>query len=238
MWVAQLAMRTESEVSETAWIPYPSLGYVSGAVLGVSGAAGIGLALAALGLWTLRKREEGALAVWLAAWAFGPMAFALVISIARPIFLDRYLATAAPAFALLAAVGVLGLTARLRVGAIAAAAVASAVALVLWYQTTDDGNWRGEDWRSAVAAVLARSAEADAVVVVPWWAHDAAEYYGAPAEDVSLADSIWVLHWSEDGPALPTDVRRPLGFGGHVLVERMQFGWRVSAELWRRPGSS
>jgi hypothetical protein len=75
-------------------------------------------------------------------------------------------------------------------------------------------------------------------VVVPWWAHEAAEYYGAPAEDVSQADSIWVLHWSEDGSALPAEVRRPLGFGDHVLEERMQFGWRVSAQLWKRPGSS
>jgi mannosyltransferase len=236
-WVAQLAMRTESEVSETAWIPYPSAEYVSGAVLGVSGAAGIGLVLSALGLWTLRRTGERARAVWLAAWAFGPFAFALLISLARPMFLDRYLAIAAPAFALLAAVGVFGLTFRLRVVALAAAAAASAAALVLWYQTAEDGNWRGEDWRSAVAAVRERSKPGDAVVVVPWWAHDAAEYYGAPAEDVSLADSIWVLHWSESGPALPAEVRRPLGFGDHVLAETLRFGWRVSAHHWVRPAS-
>ena len=84
--------------------------------------------------------------------------------------------------------------------------------------------------------MVARRSEADATVVVPWWTHDAAEYYGAHPDDVSTADSIWVLNWSEEGAELPADVRRPLGFGDHVLVERLQFGRRVSAQLWRRPG--
>lgn len=234
-WIAQLAMRTDSDSSETAWIPYPSAEYASRALLEVSGVAGLGLLLAALGLWTLRKGGQGSLAVWLATWAVGPFALALVLSLARPVFLDRYLVTAAPAFAMLAAVAVLGLTGRLRAAALVVAGIATVVALVFWYQTADEGNWRGEDWRSAVETVSKRQGEADAVVVVPWWTHDAAEYYGAPASDVSSADSIWVLYWSEDGPEIPADVRRPLGFGEHELVERQQFGWRVSAQLWQRP---
>jgi len=233
-WVAQLALRTNDELSETAWIPYPSTSYVAGALMGTSGMAGFGLLLAALGLWALRRADDGRLAVWLASWAFGPILFALVISIGRPMFLDRYLVVAAPAFAILAAVAVLSLAGRVRAGVAALAVVATCVGLALWYETTYDGNWRGEDWRSAVATVVARSDEADAVVVAPWWAHDAAEYYGAPARDVSTADSIWVLHWSEDGPELPAAVRRPLGFGDHVLVEQHRFGWRLTAQLWRR----
>ena len=233
-WVAQLAMRTDSATSETAWIPFPSAETVARATLGVSGIAGLGILLAVVGLWFLRRAGKSDLAVWLATWAFGPILLALVISIARPIFLDRYLVTTAPAFAMLAAVAVMGVAGRLRAGVAVAAAVATAIGLVLWYQTADEGNWRGEDWRSAVATIMARRGDA-AVVVAPWWAHDAAEYYGAPAKDVSTADSIWVLHWSEDGPALPADLRRPLGFGDHVLVERLQFGRRLSAQLWRRP---
>ena len=234
-WVAQLALRTNDEMSETAWIPYPSASYVAGALVGTSGAAGLGLLLAAIGLWALHSAGAGRVAVWLGSWAFGPFLLALVLSIARPVFLDRYLVVAAPAFALLAAVAVMSFAGRLRAGVATVAIVATCVGLALWYQTTYDGNWRGEDWRSATATVLARSDEADAVVVAPWWAHDAAEYYGAPARDVSTAASIWVLHWSEDGPGMPPDVRRSLGFGDHVLVERLQFGWRLTAELWRRP---
>ena len=101
------------------------------------------------------------LAVWLATWAFGPILLALVISIARPIFLDRYLVTTAPAFAMLAAVAVMSVAGRLRAGVV--------VGQPLWRprsgswcgtQTADDGNWRGEDWRSAVATVMARRGDA------------------------------------------------------------------------------
>lgn len=235
-WVAQLALRTSDDMSETAWIPYPSVAYVTGALLGISGAAGFGLILGVVGLWTLRRAGERPAAVWLGAWAFAPLLFLLVISIARHAFLDRYLIVSAPAFALLAAIAVMSLARRLRGGVLVVAAVATCVGLVSWYATTFDGNWRGEDWRSAVATVRARSGEAQAVVVAPWWAHDAAEYYGAPATDVSTAHSIWVLHWSETGPAIAADARRPLGFGDYVLVKRLQFGSRLTAQLWRRPG--
>jgi len=234
-WVAQLAMRTDSATSETAWIPFPSAEDATRALLGVSGVAGLGVLLAVLGLWTLRRAGNGSLAVWLATWAFAPFALALAISIARPIFLDRYLVIATPAFAMLAAVSVMGLAGRRQGAAVIVAAVATAVGLALWYSSAEQGNWRGEDWRNAVATVAERGAEADAVVVVPWWTHDAAEYYGARVSDVSTADSIWVLHWSEEGSELPADVRRPLGFGDHVLIEKLQFGWRVSAQLWQRP---
>ncbi|MGH3137265.1 MAG: glycosyltransferase family 39 protein, partial [Gaiellaceae bacterium] len=235
-WVAQLAMRTDSETSETAWIPFPSAEEATRALAGVSGVAGLGVLLAVLGLWTLRRAGKGSVAVSLATWAFGPFVLALVISVARPIFLDRYLVIATPAFAMLAAVAVMGLAGRLRVGVLVVAAVATAVGLALWYSSAENGNWRGEDWRSAVATVVERHGEADAVVVVPWWTHDAAEYYGARPDDVSTANSIWVLYWSEEGAELPADVRRPLGFGDHVLAEKLQFGWRVSAQLWKRPG--
>jgi mannosyltransferase len=233
-WVTQLAMRTDSEVSETAWIPYPSAEYATSALLGVSGVAGLGMLLAVVGLLVLWRAQKVEHSVWLAVWAYAPFLLALLVSIARPVFLDRYLVISAPAFALLASVAVIALTARLRVVVVAAAALATAIVLGAWYQTAENGNWRGEDWRRASALVSERRAEA--VVVVPWWTHDAAEYYGAAARDTSTADSIWVLYWSEDGPEIPVQVRRPLGFGEHELVERRQFGWRLSAQLWQRPG--
>ena len=236
-WVAQLAMRTDSATSETAWIPFPSAEDATLALVSVSGVAGLGVLFAVAGLWTLRRAGNGSLAVWLATWAFAPFVLALVISIARPIFLDRYLVIATPAFAMLAGVAVMGLAGRLRATVVVVAAVATAVALAVWYQSAEDGNWRGEDWRSAVASVVDRRGEAGAVVVVPWWTHDAAEYYGAPVSDVSTADTIWVLYWFEEGAEIPADVRRPLGFGDHVLVERQQFGRRLTAQLWKRPGS-
>jgi mannosyltransferase len=234
-WIAQLAMRTAGDDTETAWIPYPSAEYATRALLGVSGVAGLGVLLAAVGLFVLRRVGRPEVGVWLGIWAVGPFLMALLVSLARPIFLDRYLIVAAPAFAMLAAVGVIGVGRRLRVTLGLAAVVATVVGLALWYSSGVDGNWRGEDWRSAVATVEKRTD--GGVVVVPWWAHDAAAYYGADVKDTSTANSIWVLVWSESGPELEPAVRRPLGFGDHVIVERHQFGWRVSAQLWKRPAS-
>ncbi len=225
-------MRTDNSMSETAWIPYPSAAYVGGSLLGMSGAAGLGLLLTLLGVWALWRAGKRDVLTWLGTWAFAPFVLALVISIVRPVFVDRYLIVAAPAFAILAAVGVSSLAGRVRAGAALAAAVATCIGLALWYQTTYEGNWRGEDWRSAASFVQSR-AHAD-VVVIPWWAHDAAEYYGVPVRDTSGADSVWVLSWSEDGHLLPQSVRAPLGLGGHELVESRAFGWRVTAQLWRR----
>jgi mannosyltransferase len=234
-WIAQLALRTADEGSETAWIPFPSPEDATRALLGVSGAGGLGVLLALAGLWFLRRAGSGSLALWLATWAFAPWLVALLVSTVRPIFLDRYLVVAAPAFAMLAAVAVMGVAGRVRRALALAAVLATSVGLVLWYSSDESGNWRGEDWRGAVATVLDRRSQADGVVVVPWWAHDAAEYYGASASDVSSADSIWVLLWSEDGHVLPSDVRRPLGFGEHRRAEKLQFGRRLSAQLWVRP---
>ena len=217
------------------WLTAPSLEVATQAFLDVSGATGLGALLAGLGLWVLHRRtgvrDAG---VWLATWALSPFVLALLVSTARPIYLDRYLMVAAPAFALLAGVAVMGVGRRLRAVLLAAAVAMTAVGLVQWYSTSD-GNWRGEDWRSAVRSVLERRAEADAVVVAPWSSAPAARYYGADVVDVSTAESIWVITWSETGDDITAAERRALGFGDHLRAEKLRFGWRVSAQLWRRP---
>ena len=232
-WVAQLAMRTRGPTSETAWIPFPSAAYVRGSLLGISGAAGVGLVLALFGLWALWRARERDLPLWLGSWAFGPFVFALLISFARPVFVDRYLVVAAPAFAMLAAVGLTSLAGRIRTGATLAVVVATCFGLVLWYQTTLKGNWRGEDWRAAASFVQSRTG--GDVVAVPWWTHNESDYYGLQARDTATADSVWLLSWSEHGHELSASQRQPLGLADHELVETREFGWRLTAQLWRRP---
>jgi 4-amino-4-deoxy-L-arabinose transferase-like glycosyltransferase len=186
------------------------------------------------GLWLLHRNGDVDRASWLATWAFTPFVVALLISVARPIFLDRYLIVASPAFALLAAVAILGVGARARAALAVVVVVAVGIGLWQWY-TTDEGNWRGEDWRSAVHTVLGRQAEADAVVVVPWAAHAAAEYYGARPVDVSSAGSLWVLVWSETKPRDRTRgtsrarLRRAPARGEAAVRAAPQ------AQLWVRP---
>jgi len=234
-WVAQIAMRSTGEGVAMNWLGAPTFERGAWAMLDVSGAAGLGVLLGLVGLvllWRVGDRDRFA---WLSTWAFAPFAVALVVTIVRPIYLDRYLMIAAPAFALLGGVALTRLTPRLRVAAGVALAVAVLVGLAAWYSTTDDGNWRSEDWRSATEFVLERSGDADAVVVAPWSAAPAARYYGAEPVDTSRADSIWVLTWSETGDDITPSERRALSFGEHRLVERTQFGRRVSAQLWKRP---
>jgi mannosyltransferase len=234
-WAAQIAMRSIGEGVAMNWLTFPTPEVAAHALLDVSGAAGVGLLLALVGLWALHRAGDVDRAYWLATWAFTPFVVALLISVARPIFLDRYLIVASPPFALLAAVAILGVGARARAALVVAVVAAAGIGLWQWY-STDEGNWRGEDWRSAVHTVLGRQAEADAVVVVPWAAHAAAEYYGARPVDVSTADSLWVLVWSETKPRDVEEAeRRALGFGDHARVEKLQFGRRLSAQLWRRP---
>lgn len=234
-WAAVVAMRSTGEGVAMDWLTFPSADTAVWALLDASGAVGVGLALSVFGLWGLRRSGERGHAPWLATWAFGPFALALLVSVSRPIYLDRYLIVAAPAFALLAALALTSLSPRLRVAGALATVAAVAVGLVLWYSSSDSGgNWRGEDWRSAVATVLGRADEADAIVVAPWSSAPAAVYYGAAVRDTSTARSIWVLAWSETADELSARERRALGFGDHRLVERLPFGRRVTAELWRR----
>lgn len=233
-WAAVTAIRSTGEGVAMNWLTAPTPEVAARTLLDVSGAAGLGLLLALVGLWVLRRAGSSDRAVWLGAWAFTPFLLALLVSTVRPIYLDRYLIVAAPAFALLAGVAVTGVGSRLRPAIILAAVVATSVGLIVWYSSGDTGNWRGEDWRAAVRTVLERRKGGDVIVVAPWSASPAATYYGAKVTDVSRADSIWVLTWSETGDDITAAERRALGFGDHRLVERLPFGWRLSAQLWQR----
>ncbi|HSJ92542.1 MAG TPA: glycosyltransferase family 39 protein, partial [Gaiellaceae bacterium] len=235
-WAALVALRSTGEGVAMDWLTFPSLETAVWAVADVSGALGVGAVLAVVGVVALRRAGRSELATWLGVWAAAPFALSLLVSLVRPIYLDRYLLVAAPAFALLAAVALFALAPRVRLLAASALAAATAFGVVQWYALGVNGNWRGEDWRSATALVLERRAEADAVVVAPWSAAPAARYYGAEVVDVSTADRIWVLAWSETAEETTAEERRALGFGEHRLVERAEFGRRLSADLWERPG--
>jgi mannosyltransferase len=232
-WAAQIAMRSTGEGVAMNWLTAPTRQVATRAFLDVAGVTGLGALFALMGGWVLVRVGKRDLAVWLGTWALAPFLLALFVSTVRPVYLDRYLLVAAPAFALLAGVAVMGVGRRLRAVLVVAAVVMTAAGLTQWYSTSD-GNWRGEDWRSAVQTVLDRGSEAEAIVVAPWSASPAARYYGADVVGVSTADSIWVINWSETGDDITTTERRALSFGDHRLVEKLQFGWRVSAQLWKR----
>ena len=235
-WAAATVMSSTGNGRAMNWLEFPTAEVAARGFLNVSGAAGLGALLGALGVVVLLRRAQRDLAIWLAVWALAPFVVAIAVSaLGRPIYLDRYLIVAAPAFALLSAVAITGAARRLRPVLVVAVVAATALGLAHWYSLADDGNWRNEDWRSAVATVLGRTTEAEAIVVEPTHAAPAAKYYGADVADVSSADSIWVLVWSEWGRDITAAERRESGFGTHERVERLDFGWRLSAQLWQRP---
>lgn len=236
-WAAQLLERSTGEGPQgLGWLKAPSAEGAARTLVDVSGAAGLGVVLAVGGLVVLWRAGRGDVSLWLGAWAFGPFVMTLLAVPLKPLYLDRYLVTAAPAFALLGGILLAYLGSKLRLVAVASVALVSAIGLVHWYSQADPGgNWRGEDWRGAVRSVLERRAPDEPVLVVPWSVRQAATYYGATdAVATSTEPSVWVVFWSET-EGEPTGVELSiLRFGGRQLVQREDFGKRVSIQHWQR----
>jgi mannosyltransferase len=233
-WVTVVAIYTGGE--SEAIRSFPAWETVARALGKNSGAIGFGIILAIIGFWVLGRSGRLRLAVWLGAWAFGPFVIVLTASTVHPLFIDRYVMMAAPPFALLAGVALRGLGTRLRLAATLVVVVATSIGLVQWYSEGSNGNnWHGENWRGAVAMVFEKRGHDGPVLIIPPFARAGPEYYGAEWVVVAPAsDSVWALMWSETGHDLSDSDRQAYGLGRYVLVERQQFGWRLSAQHWVR----
>ena len=89
-WAAQIAMRSTGEGVAIDWLDAPSSEVALRALLDVSGAAGLGLLLAVVGVGLLRRAGRAGLALWLGTWAVAPFLVSLLITVFRPVYLDRY----------------------------------------------------------------------------------------------------------------------------------------------------
>jgi hypothetical protein len=231
-WAGQIGLRSTGENASINWLDAPSSATAVRALRDVSGVGGLGLVLAIAGLALLWRRRERATGAWLATWAFAPFALSLLVSIVKPVFLDRYLLVAAPAFALLAAFAVVHVARRARPAVLGVVVVATVIGLVHWYGVGGDRNWHGEDWRAAVRAAEHERSGSEPLLVADWSASPAARYYGASVADTSSASSLWVLRWSDEGRPLTRPERIALGFGNHQLVAKRAFGARLDLEHW------
>ena len=165
------------------WLTFPTPEETAHSLLDVSGAAGLGLLLASGGCGCCTEPGTSIGPIWLATWAFTPFVVALLISIARPIFLDRYLIVASPAFALLGAIAILGVGhgtggARRRGRCTWASASGSGT------RRTRAPAGRTGGTRSTRCSGAGRRRRGRRR---PLAAHAAAEYYGARPVDVSTA---------------------------------------------------
>ncbi len=237
VWTGQILERSTGEgPGGVDWLTTPSPETAAHTFLDVSGAAGLGALLAVAGFVVLWRVGRSGVSAWLAAWAVAPFALALLALPLKPLFLDRYLITAAPAFALLGGVALGSLRVRPRTVCLAVVVLATALGLAQWYSSSEpNGNWRGENWRAAVHEILDRRDPEEPVLVVPWSVRQAAMYYGL--EDpvaTSAAPSIWAVTWSEEGRELTPEERSLVESGDRQLVERRQFGRRMTIQRWRR----
>lgn len=131
-------------------------------------------------VWVWRARPCGAPArarwcsAYVTAWALLPVLFSFVFSrIVAPAFIDRYLIICLPALVLLAAAGVARLPRSWMQGAVLAVVlVLSARGLHWWYR-----GYQKEDWRGAVAFVLAQARAGDAVACFAYPGRHMVEYY-------------------------------------------------------------
>ena len=87
------------------------------------------------GSWCSVGAGEHANALWLGVWAFSPFLVSLLVSLAKPVYLDRYLIIAAPAFALLGGAALVAVSQRWRLALVAVVVVATAIGLGEWYST-------------------------------------------------------------------------------------------------------
>jgi hypothetical protein len=228
-WLYAVATRGENN-GETTWRTTPDFGDIAIAIVRLSGPAVVGLVLASFGTVILiRNRDHRRTGIFIAFWVLIPIALVLIGLLAKPVFVDRYVIITAPAFALLQAAAL----AQLRYPpALAIAAVAVAVptitALAFWY------HGRGvEDWRGAVALTAAEPA--DQVVVTPFWAMPAYEYYarGTAALQPSERD-LWVISEGFSTSHAVQSARAAIGSRPYVLVDDRAFGDHLRVQRWRR----
>jgi mannosyltransferase len=187
-----LVLAGASQSSQLDWIARPSIGVVFGLIADLGGTKVLALAIAALALLCLvmeHGRERGgsdhsgdgwttsALAV---PWLVLPPAVLLTVSLAEPVYAERYVVFCLPAVALLAAAGLAwlarlatpaGATARRALlGALPSCAiVVVAVALLAGPQlTVRQTSMRPDDLKAVAAVVRAAERPGDAIVYLPW----------------------------------------------------------------------
>jgi len=102
-----------------------------------------------------------------------PVGIVLLVSIGKPLFVDRYLLICLPFFVLLGAIGIM----RIRPPALVATIVAVIVALSIFEDHAFYHDGPMQDWRGAVNFVAANAKRGDVLLVFPEWNKSPVDYY-------------------------------------------------------------
>jgi len=175
-WVSILRQQVAS-VSADFWIPRPAGRRAGVTFLEFSGPIPLLPVfgwLACLAVYRIRRTEAAAL---LSCWLGIPLAAAYVISLVSvPVYTNKALIGASPAFFLLAAQGLSALRRpRLRSAVLLLIVIGSLFALGDYYRKTNK-----EPWREAAAALKGRILESDAVLFYAGYMRESFEHYYGP----------------------------------------------------------
>jgi mannosyltransferase len=157
-----------------------------------------------------RRWPHGFVAAWLAV----PLALSFAVSLAKPMFVSRYLILCLPALVLFGAAGI----AKAR-PPVVAAALAALLACYSGTRLIDHyGNPDSQNWRAATRYVVDSTRSGDAVIFFPTWASKPFGYYarrmGAPeppklgANELAEKRRIWLVIRGSDAAADPSGLRQ------------------------------
>jgi mannosyltransferase len=170
-WLVAMYTRNPERYFGIGWIPTPSLidlpetlinltvGYTQRDTVFHWVTLALSLALIAAAVWSLRRRKE--VQTLIVVWAFVPIVVTFLISLRRPVYVDRFLILSLPAFVMMITLGLLFI--RGRWGLVAAACVVAAMAFGSFEIFNAPGQAK-EDWRTA-AAYLSR-ANPDEIIIL------------------------------------------------------------------------
>jgi mannosyltransferase len=197
----------DSSSGTLVWNVDPTVGSVSRATLELSGALGVGLALAVIGLASVQQER-----LLLGCWAFAPLVISIIATPIGKVFVDRYLIISAPAFALLVGAAIVNLRRAWRTAALGVFAAGTIVGLVIWYSPDGSQNWRGEDWKAATRFAMKHGGATPASL---WTAGAPYHYYGGVVRKTGL-----YIIWAEDPKVFAGNWPLDVSFGERVRVQR------------------
>jgi mannosyltransferase len=274
--ILPLAALVASSSNRLAWVPAPTVLTVAKAVAKLAGGrtaiVGALLVLAYGVAWVLLIVDTALVArpdgrsrrLWrravIIAWVATPIVGGLVLSLAKPIFQDRYLIVSLPGLAIGAAAG----ARAIRSAQLALLALGVAVVLCLSQVVVLDTTRDKEDWRGAAAYVEANATPQDGLVFyrpfgrVPWayyvgseasWPRPVVPLFDWRTQDLSnprtvspsvIADNsagferVWVV-FSHAPAADESAIRLALSERFELVSTRELTG--LTVQLYRRIGS-
>jgi uncharacterized membrane protein len=187
------------DIGQVSWVPRPTVSSIPHLFVAlVGGGTPRALVYLALCLAALVVRPSR----FLAASVVVPVGLVFVISLAKPLWQDYYFLICLPPLLLLAAVGLTRIPTAPAV--IAAAVLVTAPTL---YHDLRGVEYHGEDWRGAIADVLAGARAGDAILFYHPYTRQAFEFYRARWGFPERGDILLPAHW--DPATAAADVHDP-----------------------------